>query len=70
MHEDNGPVLWEHEIGATWKAAATQPVAQASPMQLLANTDLKCRVPLPNTAHLLRALLGGEGISHAFILRG
>lgn len=69
MHEDDRPVPWEHEVGATRKTAASQPVSKAASVKLFANKDLKSRVPLPHTAHALGALLGGQGIGHASILR-
>lgn len=69
VHEDDGPVPWEHQVGPTWKTATTQPVSKTASVECFANKHLECRVLLPHTAHALGTLLGGQGIGHASILR-
>lgn len=64
VDEDNGPVLWEHQVRTPRKAAILQPVAQATCMQSATHHHFGFGIPAADTAHIALTLLRSVDVRH------
>jgi len=55
MHEDDGAMLWKHDIRIARQICAMQTEAKTEAMQQLTDSDLGLRILLPDAPHDARA---------------
>lgn len=74
VHEHNGPILRQHDVGPARQLRTTQSIPQPSSMEGLADKDLQLGVRTTDPRHLRGPLLRGKAVDQgqalAFFLAG